>query len=77
MSTCTHEILTLLPAPSPRLQCRHCHLTITESELGDNCCPECLESRKVRCRDFDTVDAAEGAAVRYRCESCGILVESG
>ena len=77
MSTCSHEILTLLPPASPRLQCRHCHLTITESELGDNYCPECLEVNKVRRRDFDTVDAAAGTAARYRCERCGIIVKSG
>ncbi len=77
MRTCSHEILTLLPAASPRLQCRHCHLTITESELGSNCCPECLETHKVRRRDFDKIDAAAGSAARYCCESCGMIVESG
>ncbi len=76
MSTCRHEILTLVPPPSAKLRCRHCHLTISESELDADCCPECLDAHKVRRRDFDKVIAAETHAARYRCESCGMIVES-
>jgi len=74
MSTCRHEILTLLPQPSAKLRCRHCHLMISESELGEDCCPECLDAHKVRRRDFDRVSAAVTPAARYRCESCGMIV---
>lgn len=74
MSACRHEILTLVPPPAARLRCRHCHLTISERELGDGCCPECLETFQHRRRDFETLDAPEGAAVRYRCEACGLII---
>ena len=74
MSTCRHEILTLVPPPGARLRCRHCHLTITEHELGDGCCPECLEADKIKRRDFEKLDSPESISVRYRCETCGMVV---
>ena len=74
MSTCRHEILTLVPAPGARLRCRHCHLTISEQELGDGCCPECLETFKIKRGDFDKLGAADNSAVCYRCETCGMIV---
>jgi hypothetical protein len=74
MSACRHEILTLVAAPSVRLRCRQCHLTITEQELGDGCCPECLETFKIRRRDFEKLTGAESTSVRYRCETCGMLI---
>jgi hypothetical protein len=75
MSTCRHEILTLVPAPAARLRCRHCHLTIAESELGAGCCPECLDAHKVRRRDFEKISDAQSPAARYRCESCGMIIK--
>ncbi|MBN2105810.1 MAG: hypothetical protein JW832_00180 [Deltaproteobacteria bacterium] len=74
MSTCNHEILTLVPPPGAKLRCRHCHLTISEAELGDGCCPECFETSKERRRDFEKVIPAEAPAARYCCESCGMVV---
>jgi len=75
MDSCRHEILTLMQAPASRLRCRHCHLTISEEELGDGCCPECLEVSKMRRRDFEKIAAAEGETARYYCQTCGLVVE--
>jgi hypothetical protein len=75
MNTCPHTVLTLAPARSPRLRCRHCHLTIAEDELGSGCCPECFEARKVQQRDFEPVGDAPDSAVRYSCDMCGIIIE--
>ena len=75
MSTCRHEMLTLVPAPAARLRCRHCHLTITEQELGADCCPECLEQFKIRRRDFEAIASGGGEPVRYRCETCGMIID--
>jgi len=48
---------------------------IKASELGDGCCPECLDVRGIRLYDFDKVDEESGAD-RYRCEECGVIIES-
>ena len=74
MSTCKHEILTLVPPPSARLRCRHCHLTISEQEIGDGCCPECLEAGKIKRRDFEKLESPKSSTVRYRCETCGMII---
>jgi len=75
MNTCSHEVLSLAPAAKSRLRCRHCHLTITEDELGSDCCPECLEVHKIRRRDFERVPADDSSLVRYCCEGCGLVIE--
>lgn len=75
MSECTHQKLVLVGGRGKKLRCRHCHLTIDEKELGEDYCPECLENRGVRCRDFEELEAEAPAKVRYRCEVCGILIE--
>jgi hypothetical protein len=75
MSTCKHEVLTLVPVKSNKLRCRYCHLTITEEELGSGCCPECLEVHKLRRRDFEKIIAADSETIRYCCERCGMLIE--
>ncbi len=75
MSSCRHEILALVPAPKNRLRCTHCHLVISEEELGSGCCPECLESRNIRCRDFEEMLPSGNTSVQYRCEHCGMIVE--
>jgi uncharacterized Zn finger protein len=58
-----------------RLRCRHCHLTIDEDELGNGSCPECLEARGVRHRDFEKIEPEEDDTVLYRCEDCGALIK--
>ena len=76
MTSCTHNTLVLLPEKKSRLQCRHCHLTITSAELGDSFCPECFEIHKEKRYDFDEMDAEEPNTARYRCEECGVIIES-
>ncbi len=75
MNSCKHEVITLLEPKKKKLCCRHCHLMISEDELGNGCCPECLDVHKVRRRDFKPVDEPDSETVRYRCESCGMVVE--
>lgn len=75
MESCKHEVLTMVAAKSSRVRCRHCHLTITEEELGSSCCPECLEVYKVRRKDFEKISTPGSESIRYCCESCGLVVE--
>lgn len=75
MESCKHEVLVLAPVQSSKVRCRHCHLTISEEELGDGCCPECLEAYKVRRRDFDKITTPDTGTTRYCCERCGLIVE--
>jgi len=76
MNSCKHNTLVLLPGQKNRLRCRHCHLLIKAEELGKNCCPECLEARGEKRYDFEEVKAAETDVLRYRCEDCGVIIES-
>jgi Zn finger protein HypA/HybF involved in hydrogenase expression len=75
MPSCKHEVLTLVPMKSNRLRCRHCHLTISEDELGNGDCPECLEVHKIKRRDFEHMNEPESSATRYYCERCGAVVD--
>lgn len=74
--SCDHRQLELLPSEKPRLRCRHCHLTIAEEEIGDGHCPECFETEGVRRYDFDEVASGDDHPARYRCEACGVIIES-
>lgn len=75
MHPCKHEVLTLVPMQSNRLRCRHCHLTISEDELGSGDCPECLEVHRIGRRDFEQITAADRKTIRYCCENCGTVIE--
>jgi len=75
MPSCKHEVLTLVPMKSNRLRCKHCHLTISEDELGSGDCPECLEVHKVKRRDFEQIAEPESPTTRYYCERCGAVVD--
>lgn len=77
MNNCRHQHLTLITSYATKLRCKHCHLTISAEELGDSHCPECFEERGERLSDFEEVPADEKAPVRYRCEECGVVIESG
>ena len=46
------------------------------AELGDGCCPECYESQGDRRYDFDEIDSEASGPARYRCEECGVIIES-
>jgi len=76
MSVCSHKVLTLMPPAQPRLRCRHCHLTISVSELGSGCCPECLEVNKRRTYDFEEISDSTAGLTRYRCEACGLIFDA-
>ena len=76
MTSCSHSTLTLLPQQKNRMRCRHCHLTIRADELGDSYCPECFEAEGQKRYEFEEVAAVESGTSRYRCEECGVIIES-
>ena len=75
MNSCKHEVLTLVQTKQNRLRCRHCHLTITEDELGSDDCPECFEVHEIKRRDFETISTGDSTTARYCCEQCGTVIE--
>lgn len=77
MTSCNHNKLVLLPGQKERLRCRHCHLTIRADELAGSFCPECFESEGAKRYEFDEVAAEETRASLYRCEMCGVIIETG
>jgi hypothetical protein len=74
MTSCPHSALELLPARKRTLRCRHCHLTIDGAEVGEGCCPECLERTGERRYEFEELETSRAAA--YRCEECGAIIKS-
>lgn len=76
MTRCRHRKLVLLPPEENRLRCRRCHLTIKPDDLEAGYCPECFERDGTRSEDFETVAAEGNDSVRYRCESCGAIIEA-
>jgi predicted RNA-binding Zn-ribbon protein involved in translation (DUF1610 family) len=76
MTSCTHRQLVLLPETRNRLRCRHCHSTINAADLTYRYCPECLETNNTKRYDFEEIVPADAGNVRYRCEECGVIIES-
>jgi len=76
MTSCKHSILLLLPEKKNLLRCRRCHLKIRAEELGEGFCPECFEVDGGKLYDFEEIPAEETGNARYRCEECGVIVES-
>ena len=76
MTSCNHSKLELLPEKKNRLRCRQCHLTIEVDEIGNGYCPECFEIRGEKQYDLEEIKAAKTEIARYRCEECGIIIES-
>ncbi len=74
MDSCKHTSLVLLTAQKNRVRCRHCHLTIEETELDNGYCPECFDSRGEKCYQFEQVLAPETEGANYRCEECGVII---
>jgi len=76
-SSCNHQQISLIQADiKERYKCRHCHLTITSDELGQNgFCPECYETTGRKNHDFDAVETVNSDKVRYRCDGCGVIIE--
>jgi len=76
MTSCHHGVLELLPERQKTMRCRHCHLTIDSKELGEGFCPECYDRYGSRRYEFDELGQAGNTAARYRCEQCGVIIES-
>jgi hypothetical protein len=76
MPSCSHDQLELLPEKKQRVRCRHCHLTISEQELGDGFCPECYEKSGDKRYDFEPLPVDHDGPARYRCEQCGIIIDT-
>ncbi len=76
MEACTHQKLVLVEPEPAKLRCRRCNLTIRREDLEGEHCPECLEERGEGHSDWEEVEARAPASPRYRCESCGALIEA-
>ena len=76
MHPCSHNNLMQLPEAEKKLRCQHCHLTLKPDELNQDYCPECFERSGDKRYDFKTIVAKEPASTKYRCEDCGIIIES-
>ncbi|MDH4027861.1 MAG: hypothetical protein OEU95_03390 [Nitrospirota bacterium] len=76
MTSCRHSVLILLPGRKNMLRCRRCHLLITPDELKKGHCPECFEVSGNKQYDFEEVAAGQTGTDRYRCEECGVIIES-
>jgi hypothetical protein len=74
-ASCKHDVLVLVPVKSNKLRCTHCHLVITEDELGSSYCPECFEACKKKRRDFEKFTEKSSGSTRYCCERCGMIIE--
>ena len=78
MDSCSHNnLLLLLDRNKNKLRCRHCHLTINADEIGDSYCPECYEREGWKRYDLEEMQTPDSAGARYRCEDCGIFIETG
>ena len=75
MTTCKHKKLVLIQPPKDKIRCTYCNLVISKEELTNGYCPECYHVRGVRHYEFEEVKAKPGAAVQYRCEECGAIIE--
>jgi hypothetical protein len=51
-------------------------LTIDAAELGDGCCPECLEGSGKRIYEFEEVETPGRGEAAYRCDECGAIVKA-
>ena len=76
MTSCRHRQLVLLPVNHVRVRCRHCHLTIKATDLTSRYCPECFETNNTKRYDFEEIVTVESGSARYRCEECGVIIES-
>jgi hypothetical protein len=47
---------------------------MSPDELGDSYCPECFDGTGVKHFDFESLSAADGKVVRYRCAECGAII---
>lgn len=47
---------------------------MSAEDLGDSYCPECFDRLGTKHYEFESVSAADGKVVRYRCEECGAII---
>ena len=76
MTACRHVTLSLLPEKKDMLRCCKCHLIIKPDELESNYCPECFEADGTKQYDFEELPAEKAVTASYRCEDCGVIIES-
>jgi predicted RNA-binding Zn-ribbon protein involved in translation (DUF1610 family) len=76
MTSCIHPILVLLPEKKNMLRCQHCHLKIKADELEESYCPECFEIHRKKQYDFEEIADTDAGISKYRCEKCGVIIES-
>lgn len=76
MNECLHKNLVLIKESADKLRCQHCHLTIAAEELGDGYCPECYEETGRKRTDFEKVESNSQELTRYRCEDCGVIIQT-
>jgi len=77
MSSCAHTNLIQLPVPEKKVRCQHCHLTLKANDLEQEYCPECFELSGEKRYDFEMLETEASSSVKYRCEDCGVMIESG
>jgi predicted RNA-binding Zn-ribbon protein involved in translation (DUF1610 family) len=77
MTSCKHSTLELIPERKKTVRCKHCHLTMSADELGDSYCPECFDGSGEKRYDFEALSNVGGNVVRYRCEECGVIINTG
>ena len=77
MTSCTHLTLELIPERKSTVRCKRCHLTMSADELGDGYCPECFDGTGAKHYDFESVTTPGSNGVRYRCEECGAIINTG
>ena len=76
MTACNHRQLVLVRDMAVRVRCRHCHLTIKVEDLPSRYCPECFETSHMKRYDFEEIAIDDPGKVRYRCEECGVMIET-
>ncbi len=76
MHSCRHNNLLQLPEAGKKLKCTHCHLVINENELNGGYCPECFEINGDKRYNFETQEVEKSTITKYKCEDCGVIIES-
>ncbi len=76
MTTCKHATLELIPERKSRVRCKRCHLTLSADELGEGYCPECFGGTGAKHYDFESVVTPGHNGARYRCEECGVIINT-
>lgn len=76
MNSCSHSNLMQMPQPEKKLRCQHCHLVISADELKNGYCPECFEMKGNKRYDFEEIAPSQITSTQFKCEDCGVIIES-